>query len=185
MFRRTALTATAPRTFARYLSSAMSSQTPMEDTIRSRITSNLSPTSLNIYNDSAAHAHHAAMSASTSKETHFRVEITSPAFEGLRQPARHRLVYNLLKDEMAAQGGIHALQLKTRTPEEEAVYDASFAPAEMAVAAAMLPGGLGMGGGDKAADGNGGHGGPGGHGGHGGHGGGADGVDGGFEFDIF
>ena len=29
------------------------------------------------------------------------------------------MVYALLKDEMAAAGGIHALQLKTRTPEEE------------------------------------------------------------------
>lgn len=29
------------------------------------------------------------------------------------------MVYNLLKDEMAQEGGIHALQLRTRTPEEE------------------------------------------------------------------
>jgi BolA protein len=29
------------------------------------------------------------------------------------------MVYSLLKDEMAKEGGIHALQLKTRTPEEE------------------------------------------------------------------
>jgi stress-induced morphogen len=36
------------------------------------------------------------------------------------QPARHRMVYALLKEEMAAEVGIHALQLKTRTPEEEA-----------------------------------------------------------------
>ena len=35
------------------------------------------------------------------------------------QPARHRMIYSLLKDEMAQEGGIHALQLKTRTPEEE------------------------------------------------------------------
>lgn len=34
-------------------------------------------------------------------------------------PARHRMVYGLLKDEMAREGGIHALQLRTRTPEEE------------------------------------------------------------------
>lgn len=30
------------------------------------------------------------------------------------------MVYGLLKDEMAREGGIHALQLRTRTPEEEA-----------------------------------------------------------------
>lgn len=29
------------------------------------------------------------------------------------------MVYALLKEEMAQEGGIHALQLKTRTPEEE------------------------------------------------------------------
>ena len=35
------------------------------------------------------------------------------------QPARHRMIYGLLKDEMAADGGIHALQLRTRTVEED------------------------------------------------------------------
>jgi stress-induced morphogen len=59
------------------------------------------------------------MAGSTSKETHFRVEITSEAFVKKMQPARHRMVYALLKEEMAQEGGIHALQLKTRTPEEE------------------------------------------------------------------
>lgn len=29
------------------------------------------------------------------------------------------MVYALLKDEMSREGGIHALQLRTRTPEEE------------------------------------------------------------------
>ncbi len=29
------------------------------------------------------------------------------------------MVYALLKEEMAREGGIHALQLKTKTPEEE------------------------------------------------------------------
>jgi stress-induced morphogen len=30
------------------------------------------------------------------------------------------MIYTLLKDDMAREGGIHALQLKTMTPEEEA-----------------------------------------------------------------
>lgn len=59
------------------------------------------------------------MQDSTSRETHFRVVITSEAFQSKMQPARHRLVYGLLRDEMAADGGIHALQLRTMTPEEE------------------------------------------------------------------
>jgi len=29
------------------------------------------------------------------------------------------MVYGLLKDEMEREGGIHALQLRTKTPEEE------------------------------------------------------------------
>ena len=29
------------------------------------------------------------------------------------------MIYTLLKDEMARDGGIHALQLRTMTPEEE------------------------------------------------------------------
>lgn len=47
------------------------------------------------------------------------VSITSAAFASKLQAARHRMVYALLKDEMAREGGIHALQLRTRTPEEE------------------------------------------------------------------
>jgi BolA protein len=59
------------------------------------------------------------MAGSTSQETHFRVVITSEAFKSKMQPARHRMVYALLKEEMAREGGIHALQLRTRTLDEE------------------------------------------------------------------
>lgn len=45
--------------------------------------------------------------------------ITSSSFNGKTQLARHRLVNTLMKDELAREGGIHALQLTTRTPEEE------------------------------------------------------------------
>nr|CDP22589.1 Putative protein of unknown function [Podospora anserina S mat+] len=96
-----------------------SSDTPVEDVIREKISAALQPTTLEIHNDSHLHAHHKAMEGSTSRETHFRVIITSEAFRSKMQPARHRLVYSLLKDEMAREGGIHALQLRTMTPEEE------------------------------------------------------------------
>ena len=59
------------------------------------------------------------MQGSVSKETHFRLFITSEAFKSKMQPARHRMVYALLKEELERAGGIHALQLRTRTPEEE------------------------------------------------------------------
>ncbi|KAK4444068.1 bola-like protein-domain-containing protein [Podospora aff. communis PSN243] len=110
-----------------------SSQSPVEDTIREKmslrlnkycraliqITAALQPSTLEIFNDSHLHAHHKAMEGVTSRETHFRLVITSEAFRSKMQPARHRLVYSLLKDEMAKEGGIHALQLRTMTPEEE------------------------------------------------------------------
>lgn len=59
------------------------------------------------------------MEGSASKETHFRLVITSEAFQSKMQPARHRMVYALLKEELEKPGGIHALQLRTRTREEE------------------------------------------------------------------
>ena len=59
------------------------------------------------------------MRGSTSSETHFRLVVTSEAFSSKMMAARHRMVYSLFKDEMAREGGIHALQLKTLTPAEE------------------------------------------------------------------
>lgn len=63
------------------------------------------------------------MQGNVSKETHFRLVIVSDAFKAKPQPARHRMVYALLKEELAAEGGIHALQLKTQTPQERAVQE--------------------------------------------------------------
>ena len=60
------------------------------------------------------------MQGTVSKETHFRLVITSEAFRSKMQPARHRMVYALLKEELERAGGIHALQLRTKTPAEEA-----------------------------------------------------------------
>ncbi|KAL8775870.1 MAG: hypothetical protein Q9194_003553 [Teloschistes cf. exilis] len=95
------------------------STTPVEDAMRLKIAEALKPSTLEIHNDSAMHAHHKAMEGSISKETHFRLVITSEAFMSKVQPARHRMVYTLLREELEREGGIHALQLKTRTPEEE------------------------------------------------------------------
>ncbi|KAI4123277.1 MAG: hypothetical protein LQ347_006219 [Umbilicaria vellea] len=95
------------------------SKTPVEDAMRVKITEALNPSTLEIHNDSHLHAHHKAMKDSTSRETHFRVVIASEAFKSKMQPARHRMVYSLLKEELEREGGVHALQLRTRTPEEE------------------------------------------------------------------
>lgn len=47
---------------------------------------------------------------------HFEAEVVTSAFNGLRLLQRHRLVYAALGDLMG--GAIHALALKTLTPEE-------------------------------------------------------------------
>lgn len=47
---------------------------------------------------------------------HFQALIVSTAFLGLRTIKRHQLVYQALGDKMA--GEIHALSMKTLTPEE-------------------------------------------------------------------
>lgn len=46
------------------------------------------------------------------------ITVVSGEFRSKLQPARHRMVYGLLKDEMDRVGGIHALLLRTLTPDE-------------------------------------------------------------------
>ncbi|KAJ4422589.1 BolA domain UV induced protein Uvi31 [Gnomoniopsis sp. IMI 355080] len=106
-------------------SSAGASVAPVEDTIRRKITESFEPTRLEIYNDSHLHKHHKAMADSTSAETHFRLVITSAKFQGTPQIRRHRMINEVLKEDLAREGGIHALQLKTMTPEEEKRMEAN------------------------------------------------------------
>ncbi len=46
-------------------------------------------------------------------ESHFNVVLVCDCFEGMALPERHRMVYELLADEI--KNGLHALQLKTLT----------------------------------------------------------------------
>jgi acid stress-induced BolA-like protein IbaG/YrbA len=52
---------------------------------------------------------------------HFEAVVVSDAFVGKRPLARHRMVYATLGDLMG--GAIHALSLKTLTPDEAAASD--------------------------------------------------------------
>lgn len=116
------------RSLARTMSTTSSSAaTPIGDvvggpftaSIIQKINDNFHPSRFAIYNDSHKHAHHASMRGSTNTiESHFRLEIVSDNFQGKSQPIRHRLVYALLKEEMEAPNGVHALQLQTKTPAE-------------------------------------------------------------------
>lgn len=97
----------------------MSTSGPISSTIKQKVNQTLHPTQFEIYNDSHKHAHHTAMrGAENTIESHFRLVIVSDAFQGKAHPARHRMVYKLLSEELSRDNGVHALQLETRTPSE-------------------------------------------------------------------
>ena len=83
--------------------------------IESKLRAALSPLRIAVTDDSARHAGHSG--ARPGGETHFTVEIVSPTFAGKSRVMRHRMIYDLLKSEIA--GGVHALALKTLTPDED------------------------------------------------------------------
>ena len=77
----------------------------------------LHPVSLEILDDSAAHAGHAgardhAARTGAQDGSHFELTIVSPVFTGQSQVARHRMIYELLGDLM--QTRIHALKIDAR-----------------------------------------------------------------------
>jgi BolA protein len=85
------------------------------ETIRYKLTERFAPARLAIVDESHRHAGHAG--ARPEGETHFAVTITSAAFAGLGRVARQRLVYDALKQELAAS--VHALSLTTLAPDED------------------------------------------------------------------
>lgn len=60
--------------------------------------------------------HHAGHAGARGGESHYRVTVVSPRFEGLSRVAAQRLVYDLLEGELTS--GLHALALRTLTPEQ-------------------------------------------------------------------
>ncbi len=77
--------------------------------LHARLAQVLSPTHLEVIDESAAHAGHAGADG-TGSGTHFRVRIAAPAFTGKRRVAQHRLVYDALHDFL--QRGLHALAIE-------------------------------------------------------------------------
>ena len=78
------------------------------------LTRAFSPSLLRVIDDSARHAGHAG--AQPGGETHYSVVVVSDAFRGMSRVARSRAVHAALEAEFA--GGLHALSLVLRTPEE-------------------------------------------------------------------
>lgn len=85
------------------------------ETIQQKLNNALSPTRLDITDDSARHAGHSG--AAQAGESHFKVTVVSDAFEGKSRIERHMLVNEALAEEL--RGPIHMLQIKATTPAEE------------------------------------------------------------------
>src|SRR6056297_3505602 len=65
---------------------------------------------LQVENESHKH------SVPPNSETHFKVTLVSPAFEGQMKVRRHQAIYEVLSEELA--GSVHALSLHLYTPDE-------------------------------------------------------------------
>jgi BolA protein len=82
--------------------------------LREKLMVGLRPTRLDVINESELHAGH--RNSPGTGESHFRILVVSEAFSGKSRVERHRLVNELLKDELS--GGVHALALSTIAPGE-------------------------------------------------------------------
>lgn len=83
--------------------------------IKEKLEKELFPIELEVEDVSYQHAGHAGVRGSDG-ETHFNVQVVSEEFEGKSLVKRHRLIYNLLQDEL--DSGLHALSIVAKTPSE-------------------------------------------------------------------
>ncbi|MBS9722343.1 BolA family transcriptional regulator [Tianweitania sp. BSSL-BM11] len=88
----------------------------IQEKIESKLTQALQPERLAVINESHLHAGHQP-SFNGSGETHFRVRVVSAKFDGLSRIERHRMVNELLENELAVDK-VHALAIEPAAPGE-------------------------------------------------------------------
>jgi BolA protein len=81
-----------------------------QQTIEHKLTQALLPLHLEVVNETHMH------SVPEDAESHYKVVVVSPQFEGKPLVQRHRLINATLAEEL--ENGIHALALHTITPDE-------------------------------------------------------------------
>ncbi|MCK5090009.1 MAG: BolA family protein [Hyphomicrobium sp.] len=86
----------------------------VESRMREKLMISLRPTRLDVVNESHLHAGH--RSSPGTGESHFRVLIVSEAFTGKSRVERHRIVNDLLSNEL--KNAVHALAIKACAPGE-------------------------------------------------------------------
>ena len=82
----------------------------VQQTIEEKILGALVPEHLEVINESHMH------SVPPGSESHFKLVIVSPAFEGLSRVERHQKVNGILAQEL--ENGLHALSMETHTAPE-------------------------------------------------------------------
>jgi stress-induced morphogen len=85
------------------------------DRLKNLLTARFAPERIDVVDDSARHAGHSG--ARAGGQTHYNVLVVAAAFRGMSRIERSRAVHSLLEGEFA--GGLHALALTLRTPEEQ------------------------------------------------------------------
>ncbi|MGI9386132.1 MAG: BolA family protein [Methyloligellaceae bacterium] len=88
----------------------------VQRTIEQKLQAAFAPSQLTVTNES--HLHHGHAGSPGTGSSHFRVEIVSESFRGKSRVDRHRLVNEILADELA--GPIHALAIAAAAPQEVA-----------------------------------------------------------------
>lgn len=86
----------------------------VESRMREKLMISLRPTRLDVVNESHLHAGH--RSSPGTGESHFRLFIVSEAFIGKSRVERHRMVNDVLGEEL--KNGLHALAIKACAPGE-------------------------------------------------------------------
>ena len=82
----------------------------VRQTIEAKLTAAFAPDVLDVIDNSEAHRGHGGWREGG--ETHFKVVMVAPAFDGMSRVARQRAVYAALRDELADR--VHALELDVR-----------------------------------------------------------------------
>ena len=86
----------------------------LETRMREKLMVALRPSRLDVVNESHLHAGHS--SSPGTGESHFRVLIVSNGFAGKTRVERHRMINDVLADEL--NDGVHALAIKACAPGE-------------------------------------------------------------------
>ena len=94
----------------RTVSMSSSSLGPVATSMQTKLSQHFSPHHLEIINESHMH------NVPRNSETHFKVLVVSEKFQDTKLIARHRMVNDVLSEEL--RSGVHALSIVAKTPDQ-------------------------------------------------------------------